>query len=680
MEQKITKESVLAGLLLLLVMLSFFWRGMYFEGDQFLYLILLGVLGAAAFLWIPSSRGIYGGLDWFVIAITAVSFLSAIRAVYFRSAVLEGMKYAGCLTIYFLAKRLLSDKRDWVLAALYLAGVIMSAVGLGAAAGVYEITGSYDVKKNLVTSLFQYHNTSALMMACTFLFGMKLYGKTKRRLLRFGIYAGNMIAFLTVVFSQSRGTWLLFPAMLALYVWLMPRGEKTRWLPLVGCLIGVLPFLKLIGDALAERSAGMAVLWMICSLLLAVTLCAGIERIPSFTLKKKNIWILLAVLLAFFLLFGIFAQALLPESILNRISTFTKDSRTVTERLTFYKDTFTIFKTAPVMGHGGGSWPFLYPAYQSYWYRSNSPHSFLLSLMVESGVLGIAVFLLLTGIMLLLLRKLLRAEPGLRSEFAVFFTAAAVIFLHSMFDIDMAFYTVTTVTWLILAMLSPLEGEGTVKCGWLRWAAAVGCLLLVCGGIVGKMAWNQYYKTASYLNSDAEKAYESASGAVGLDPKNSAYCLTKGNIAFHIATGLAQSDPDRMYVYADEAREAFEQGYQSNPRDHMLVSEMATFYVNVGEFDLACQRADELTKLRPLDPETYMTIAQVYTSVAQQYQKEDNRDGIKQAMSRLISLEDEIAAVEKEHHVKLWIYTPTNDAIAQAKKIMEQIEQLEEKQ
>lgn len=681
MDKKITKESVLTTALLLLTFSTFFLRGMYFEGEQFLYIALLGILGIGVFLFIPNRQGLNRGLDWFVIGMVAVYGISAVGAVYVRGAWVEVLKLTACLLLYFMAKRLFVDKKDWVLVTLYTGGVLMSLIGLGAASGAYFINGAYESEKNLVMSLFQYHNTSALMLACVFVFGMSLYAKSSKLWIRLCICAGNMVALLTVVFSQSRGTWLLFPVLLAVYFWILPKGCKTASIPTFGTFLAVLLVLKGLGDAFADQNTSLCIGYMIGAILAAVLFGYLLEKCSGrFSFSKKMLWGFIVFICVIILLVVIFGKYFLPETFINRISEFTMESRTVTERLTFYKDAFSIFKDYPWLGIGGGGWPFVYQEYQSYWYRANSPHSFLLHLMVETGVLGIAVFAFLAITLLRLFVRLLRSDRKMRFEQAPFFSAAAVIFTHSMFDIDFSFFTMTTVTWILLAFISSIDQSAPQKVSWIRWIGLAASLLISVGGMLGKIAWNSYYKTASYMQTDAEKAYKYASTAAALDPGNSSYCLTKGNIAFNIASAYAQSDQDKMYAYLDSSKEAFEKGYRSNPRDHLLINELAIFYVNTGNLERGCQLVDQLIELHPLDPDAYSNVAQLYTSVAQLYQQANDRDGIKKAMNRILRLEEEINAEEQAHNTKLWVYSPVTRAIEQAKEIMKQIEELEETQ
>ena len=84
--------------------------------------------------------------------------------------------------------------------------------------------------------------------------------------------------------------------------------------------------------------------------------------------------------------------SLLPQQLAQRISGINFTSQTVTERFVFYRDAWEIAKRNLITGSGGGAWKDLYGMYQSYGYASNQAHSYILQLLVESGILGIVAF------------------------------------------------------------------------------------------------------------------------------------------------------------------------------------------------------------------------------------------------------------------------------------------------
>ncbi len=679
MERKISKESVLAILFLLLTFSAFFMKGMYFEGEQFVYLSLLGIFGLVTFFLIPCKESFGKSLDWFVVCVVVIYLISCFQALYLRNAVMEVVKYSGAFLVYILTQRLLKDKIDWFVVTVYLAGVFMSLIGLGAASGLYYINGAYIQDGNLVASLFQYHNTSAIVLTCVFVFGLSLYAKATKLWCKLFISAGNMIALLTVVFSSSRGTWLLFPFILILYYILLPKGERGASVPVLGTILSAILIMRGCGNALAEQNTVVFLIYMIASVFLAVVFAYLLEKkSDKLIITRKNVIIIGVFLILLILLLVLLGKYLLPQSILQRISSLTLESKTVTERLTFYRDAFTIFKQYPFLGIGGGGWPYVYGEYKSYRYLSNSPHSFLLHLMVETGILGILVFLFLIFIMLRLFIKLLKADAEAKKIYVPLYVSAAGIFVHSMFDFDFTYYTVTVTVWMILSLLSGIEIRNQAqKKQWLRWIGILCSLLIFICGFIGRIAWANYYKTAEYMTTDDKKAYEYASKAVALDSGNSMYAITKGNIAFHLAA--AQSDEKQLYYYAQQAENAYERAYQYNPRDHLLVKELSTFYVNIGKFDEGCEMAENLVKLSPLYNESYEHLAVIYTTAAQTYQKNNDIAGIKKTMGRLANLVNEIVDYFNKRDLHYNISSAITEAVEQAQSIMEQIKVLEEK-
>lgn len=681
MEKRCSKESVFTILFLILTCLTFFFRGMFFEGEQFLYLGLFGLLGAVFFFTVPVKMTVNRGLDWFVIGMVVVYGITSFHALYLRNALVELMKYVACLLAYWIAKACFSNRKTWLLSAVYAAGVLMSLVGLGAASGLYFVEGAYDSTKNLVMSLFQYHNTSALVMSVVFLFGMSLYTKMEKLSWKLLLSVGNMIALLTVVFSESRGTWLLFPIMLCFYYFFLPKEGRWDSLPLCGTLVAAVVVMRGVGNALAQQNTAVCLLLMFLSLLISAFLCLVSETflVKKIVWNKKQKMGILAGLVIVLVLFVMFGKYLLPQSIWHRITTFRLESKTVTERLTFYKDSFAVFKDYPWLGIGGGGWSYVYGAYQSYRYLSNSPHSFLLHLMVETGVLGILVFAYLVFTLIRLMRKLRKAETEVRQGFAPVFAAIVIIFLHSMIDIDFSFFTVTVFFWMLLGIVATLDQPKTTDSKkWKTFVCAVLSLLVAAGGTVGKVAWDSYYKTADYMQTDPMQAYHFASEAVLLDSFNSMYSITKGNIAFHLAS--VQEDETQLRLYAKISGDTLENAYRHNPNDHLLVHQLATFYINTGELKKGCAMIDHLLELQPLEKDTYWKIAIIYETAGQIYQQNGDMDGVKETMGRLANLWDEQKQICQEKGWSFEMNKATKDSVLQAIRIMEQIEALEEKQ
>lgn len=678
MEKKFTKEFIMTVLFLVLTFSTFFMKGMFFEGEQFLYLALLGILSAIIFFFIPMKQKLGKSLDFFVIGIVVVYIIASFTALYLRNSVLEVIKYSGCLLVYFISKELLAKNKTLVLSVLYFSGVLMSLIGLGAASELYYISGSYDTNKNLVMSLFQYHNTSALLLSVVFIFGLSLYQKTERLWIKLCLHAGNMIALLTVLFSESRGTWLIFPFALFLYFLLLPKGKRAVSLPLFGTFLSAGIIMRGMGTALADRNTVFCIIFIIVSVLLALLFGFILEKLlPKINFNKKTGIIIAAIVMVALIILILFGKYVLPQSIYHRVSTFNMQSRTVTERLTFYKNAFSIFKDYPILGIGGGGWPYLYGQYQSYRYLANSPHSFLLSLMVECGFLGILIFVYLILALLILLKKLFRSDSEQKEKFAPYYVAVVFIFLHSMIDIDFSYYTIGTMTWLMLGILSDIEVSKQSNNKLIKWGFILISVVIAICGFTGKTAWNRYYKTAEYMASDPKTAYSHASKAVSLDPGNSMYAITKGNIEFHLAA--AQKDETNLRYYADLAKATFEKAYQNNPGDHILTKELSTFYVNTGRFDDACKMSENLLKLQPLDKNSYLHVAEIYTTAAQIYQKNGDIPGIKKTMGRLATLWDEQKEICAKKNWSFEMNRATKDAILQAIRIMEQIDALEEK-
>lgn len=69
---------------------------------------------------------------------------------------------------------------------------------------------------------------------------------------------------------------------------------------------------------------------------------------------------------------------------------------TAAERATYYERVFDIWPDAPVLGHGAGSWPILEHGRE----HRDSPHNLFLEVLLETGVVGLILFLALLTVAL----------------------------------------------------------------------------------------------------------------------------------------------------------------------------------------------------------------------------------------------------------------------------------------
>jgi tetratricopeptide (TPR) repeat protein len=149
----------------------------------------------------------------------------------------------------------------------------------------------------------------------------------------------------------------------------------------------------------------------------------------------------------------------LPENVVTRFENLNA-AKSVIERSTFNKDGLEIFKERWFMGAGGGAWSLLYSSKQSYYYTTTQAHNFILQLAIETGVVGLTVFvLLIMAIFIMFLTEYVleregEDEPLERVLQGGLLTAISTMLIHSVFDFDFSLSAVFLLFCVLVALLN----------------------------------------------------------------------------------------------------------------------------------------------------------------------------------------------------------------------------------
>jgi len=168
-----------------------------------------------------------------------------------------------------------------------------------------------------------------------------------------------------------------------------------------------------------------------------------LERFSKIKFSSVALPAILIILggLGIFLLFGNTGfTKILPDTLRTRIENINFNQHSVLERFTFYKDSIKLVKEYPVFGAGGGGWAVLYEKYQNNPYTSRQAHSFFMQSLVETGIVGFAVLLLLlAAIFYIYVRNYIRSSPDERGRHLVFYIVAVSLLVHSIIDFDISY-------------------------------------------------------------------------------------------------------------------------------------------------------------------------------------------------------------------------------------------------
>lgn len=308
------------------------------------------------------------------------------------------------------------------------------------------------------TSVFQYGNTFATVLGAFWLFSLiwmtdreNSFGKMSFLALPMALYA------LDFFHTYSRGGLLIFPVAWLVGLLILPFNRQVLLVvyTLISTASGLLIFNEL------KESSLLFVLFVSLITSFLMVFISSMDKRYGWKLDKINsirlssLFLTFAALICAALLFlditnkGMVYQSL-PASFQARVSDISLETYSVQGRSLFFDDALQISEKHPILGVGGEGWRVLFTHIQQVPYWSNESHNGYLEVLLNTGWLGLIIFILVFGYLFFLSLRNLRA--GLPEQYT--YTAAAIpalimIFAHSFIDFNFSFGTV----WYIILVL-----------------------------------------------------------------------------------------------------------------------------------------------------------------------------------------------------------------------------------
>jgi len=331
-------------------------------------------------------------------------------------------------------------------AAWHAAGALLCGSALLAVYGVLPLSHAIVFTSNVgisasgarLAGLVEYPNTFGMLMAAFLLerlFALaallrREHGAREIRLLRVALpllpYAAALLL------SESRGAWLTAGVAAAAGLALQRRRSLAPLLLAAAPFAGAaLLYRQLASAALAVQPApgllALAGAWA-GSMLAGLGLCR-LARSAAAS-RRRLAWAA----------GGLVAAAGMAAVFLTAQERIVRNFGTATARGAIYRDAWGLFMQAPWFGQGGETWRLSYRAVQTNPYVGSQVHSGYLDMLLNTGVLGTSVLLLLLGAIGMLL---VRCRRELLPAYGVFV-------LHGAVDLDFSFGLI----WLLIFLLA----------------------------------------------------------------------------------------------------------------------------------------------------------------------------------------------------------------------------------
>ncbi len=151
--------------------------------------------------------------------------------------------------------------------------------------------------------------------------------------------------------------------------------------------------------------------------------------------------------------------AYLPKKIVEKIQNLKISDNSVSERVEFMisgiKEGIDYFWT----GTGGDGYQYVEGKYQTYYTFSTEPHSYIVELFAEFGVVGLIsiVIIIINVIKIVILNKSNNLEKN------TMFIAFLLLLLHSMMDFDMSYMYIMLIFYIMISIFSSEKEEFKYK-------------------------------------------------------------------------------------------------------------------------------------------------------------------------------------------------------------------------
>jgi O-antigen ligase/tetratricopeptide (TPR) repeat protein len=468
--------------LVLLLLLSPVMRGLFFEPDLMLSFFFAAVLAllVAADMLLRRSRLRLNLFDAAVFALVLAYLAAIIGAVDSRGALVEVLKYLQYALVFFVVAYLVRSLREMqaVIAILYSATVLVAALGVLAATGLLPFPAAFDGRA--ISSTLQYPNTLASYLVAGFVLGLGLWSISGSIFLRLFAAAGNFLLLLVIFNTFSRGTWLLIPFLLLLFLLLLPRRELLKNVYFI-FLVTAISFLvgRSFIPALVAADIRKVAYLIILGLALA---CAGAVLYEFITramawwdAEERSRRVLINSILVFMIInigaYIYYAFATLPalsgQVMPRRLIEYTQTARpgdlSFESRLDMKVTALRIFRDHPLIGIGGRGWAARYHQYQPLLFYTTEVHNHYLQVLVEAGIFGFLAFAAIWGFFLVTLYRLFprprdaleEEEEGQRRWILAWTAGVAALGmgLHSALDFDLSLPAMAIFLWSLLAVV-----------------------------------------------------------------------------------------------------------------------------------------------------------------------------------------------------------------------------------
>lgn len=695
MALKSAQNRVFIYILSVLAVYPLFFRGLFFEEDAFLHVILSTVI-FGFFVFYYNKRPIpYTKLDWSLLAFVIMYIIVIAVSYNIRESIVKAIRVLDYYMIYLMIKETINNLDDCLIyiKASCIGGVGVALFGLAAALKIIDVP--WAAVDGRIYSTLQYPNTLAVFLLGIFIFTVYMLLQENNRVWQIVYLMGSYIVMITFWGAHSRMVMVLYPFIIVLFVIGLPKGYRLMAV-LYNIALFFIPFLfSSLIMPFDNAFHGISLLWFLGGAIVACLLAYINKDWVANTVEKLFSQKIFKVIGVAVLALCIFSVAFLTinnrlnsvnlnigQNLLNKIELGFGDASLQT-RFTLYQDAFRIIKDHPVLGTGGGGWKAVYYQYQRHYYQINDVHSSVMDVWIETGTIGLMIFLTVWVMFFYSSGRIWLSDfDNTRKSVAWAITVAVLALgLHSFLDFDFSLGAISILLWSCFAILN---GVGTmsekpvaqrVNYNKIIKFAVLGFAIISAAFSGANIMAGKYSDAAelNYSQGNWEEAEVGFKQAASLDPLSSKYDYYIGKTLGTI--GEVEGKPEMFEKGLPYAIKAVEKD-PANADAHFLKAKM---HLALGDYDNALKEVELTYQYTPFNQKALNYLAQMYLIAAKHEIANGNVPLSREYLEKAVVVPQKVDAIIKgldPVRRKLWIETPLVTVTSEMKQAVDEAQRL----
>ncbi len=287
---------------------------------------------------------------------------------------------------------------------------------------------------------------------------------------------------------------------------------------------------------------------------------------------------------------------LLPGFIANRLQGLFANQNAI-QRLVFFSDGMKLFRRSPVAGLGIGAFENAVKSVQSFYYETKYTHDHYIQALVETGVIGLLLFL---GLLLLSGVTVWRARK--REEAPVL--GAALVFMagHAAVELVFSHFSYLPIAYCVFGLIGLLCQEALPQPKWTKTVQTAACGVMAAGMAVFGILLSSNMQAASLVAQS--NTLESLSKAAEIDK----FEWADYKLSYVIATltnDVDEAAQQQAAVYAEQL---------SHVNSNTIALYLMEYYLITGDPEQAVAMAEKFASYTASDQNTWQNIFNLFAA------------------------------------------------------------------